>query len=642
MKSFSLRLNGIQCFLKSVFASTYFFIILFLFPSCLKAANYYISKTDSLSKLKSFYLKAGDSVLIERGGIFYGSIKAAAGVIYSSYGKGNNPVITGFSNVILTGTGNNKWEAPLSLQPQVVSVNGLIKGPAKSVLFDAVINSPAGIINSKSLPGNYTGGEVVTCKNSYVIDRGLIISQTGGVIIYSNTSQEGMDVNTGGRFFIQNHPSLLKTQNDWCYFNNRITVYSTTRPSVKISSLNILVTGDDGKFYDIDFEGAGEIACNGNNSFFNCRFRYIGSFAIHAANAAITVEGNSFYWIGNNAINLEGCKKSTIRNNTLNKIGLPGTGQGLNITSISYTGIELRECDGTIVEYNTIKNCGYHGISWIFGSSYTVQFNRIDSFCLYKTDGGGIYTWNGKGAVYTGNKISNNIVSNGDAGTAMIKNYKGNVSSHGIYLDDLTSNCTVLNNTCYDNTGHGIFLHRTINAVITGNILYNNGKKPGDSNGGWAQLGIQNEKSAVTNWNLTVTTNIFVAKNNRQTCLNWDNYRNGFRTDGVFDSNIYARPVNDVQTIRSYINGELNAVVHDLPGWKKYSGQDLNSKRAVKKINSLNDLRFEYNSTALPKTISLGNAYTDMHGKNCTTITLQPYTSVILILNNTVGVRTRK
>jgi hypothetical protein len=47
-------------------------------------------------------------------------------------------------------------------------------------------------------------------------------------------------------------------------------------------------------------------------------------------------------------------------------------------------------------------------------------------------------------------------------------------------------------------------------------------------------------------------------------------------------------------------------------------------------------LRFEYNPTKLVKTISLGGTYYDVNGQIFTTVTLQPFTSIILIKDPTV------
>ena len=108
----------------------FFLIILFTsFVSTVFARNYYFSSTSgddtrstsqaqkvsspwkSLSKLNSIFnmLEPGDSVLLKRGDIFYGSIvitksgSANSSIVISSYGSGALPIITGFVTL-------SKWD----------------------------------------------------------------------------------------------------------------------------------------------------------------------------------------------------------------------------------------------------------------------------------------------------------------------------------------------------------------------------------------------------------------------------------------------------------------------------------------------------------------------------------------------------
>jgi len=69
-----------------------------------------------------------------------------------------------------------------------------------------------------------------------------------------------------------------------------------------------------------------------------------------------------------------------------------------------------------------------------------------------------------------------------------------------------------------------------------------------------------------------------------------------------------------------------------LGNWKSLSGKDINSKEATKTITDVNDLRFEYNATNSPKTVTLDANYIDVKNTSYNgTITLQPYTSAVLI-----------
>src|SRR5665647_3751472 len=104
-----------------------------LFAFTANATNYYLSHSGNdansgtdpsspwktLDKLNSFKtLKPGDNVLFKRGDTFYGSITVSNSgtdgnpITFGAYGTGENPVITGFTNVTnWTNLGENIWES---------------------------------------------------------------------------------------------------------------------------------------------------------------------------------------------------------------------------------------------------------------------------------------------------------------------------------------------------------------------------------------------------------------------------------------------------------------------------------------------------------------------------------------------------
>ncbi|HAX65099.1 TPA: hypothetical protein DCX66_01340, partial [Candidatus Nomurabacteria bacterium] len=115
---------------------------LFLFSfSYASASTYYVSSTDgndtctglsqvayttgvtacpikTLTKLNTKTFSPGDSILFKKGDTFYGSITVSqsgtAGnpITFSSYGSGEKPIITGFTDVTSwTNLGNNIWES---------------------------------------------------------------------------------------------------------------------------------------------------------------------------------------------------------------------------------------------------------------------------------------------------------------------------------------------------------------------------------------------------------------------------------------------------------------------------------------------------------------------------------------------------
>ena len=104
----------------------------------------------------------------------------------------------------------------------------------------------------------------------------------------------------------------------------------------------------------------------------------------------------------------------------------------------------VRQSTNVIIKNNTIRNTGYNGISVasVVGTAM-VQYNVIDSIALVLDDAGGIYTTSADAGIRT---IDHNIITNAIGnreGTSNLTNFLAS----GIYLDELSSNVTVTNNT---------------------------------------------------------------------------------------------------------------------------------------------------------------------------------------------------
>jgi len=144
---------------------------------------------------------------------------------------------------------------------------------------------------------------------------------------------------------------------------------------------------------------------------------------------------------------------------------------------INLVGIEFSGTDNTI-GWNVLSNIGYAGIKFSYIKQFenlchkdTIRNNTITKALTTMSDGGGIYTWNNWG---TGNYIYHNEVAE------TVGNNNGRPTNKvfgasGIYLDELSSNITVDNNTIYK-CGGGIYLQNNRNNTITNNTVYNNGR----------------------------------------------------------------------------------------------------------------------------------------------------------------------
>lgn len=222
---------------------TFSFLALILFVFTANATNYYLSNSgndanpgtdpsapwQTLNKLNSFKnLKPGDNVLFKRGDTFYGSITVSnsgtAGnpITFSTYGVGENPVITGFTNVTKwTNLGNNIWESSDAVSTlstcNMVAVNGVNTPMGRypnTGYLPFQTHSGSTSITSSSLKGSsdWSGAEVVIRTNQWTLERKIIKVESGDKITYSATNYEPTD---GFGFFIQNDARTLDSLNEY-------------------------------------------------------------------------------------------------------------------------------------------------------------------------------------------------------------------------------------------------------------------------------------------------------------------------------------------------------------------------------------------------------------------------------------------
>jgi hypothetical protein len=130
----------------------------------------------TLNKLNSFVnLSAGDSVLFKCGDTFYGIINinqsgtAGSPIIFSSYGTGARPIITGFTTVSSwTNLGSNIWESSNKiatiLAPNIVVINSKIAqmGRYPNTGWVTINTATNNSVSNPSLnTTNWTGAEAV-------------------------------------------------------------------------------------------------------------------------------------------------------------------------------------------------------------------------------------------------------------------------------------------------------------------------------------------------------------------------------------------------------------------------------------------------------------------------------------------------
>ncbi len=643
------------------------FAIVIFFCKTTSAAIYYVSNISgqdsytsgeaqnqatpwrTLNKLNSFdNLKPGDSVLLKKGEIFYGTLivrnSGITGkvIFYGSYGEGKNPIISGFTIVsqwsLLRG---NIYYTPLDLpELNIVTVDGIVKGigryPNHGYLsYESHSNNSSITDNQLTNSPNWTGAEVVIRKYRWVLDRHMITNHAGHTLTYNalasygnNNAYSPLD---GNGYFIQGHIATLDSLGEWYYDKLEKRLYmhfGTGTPAgkvVKVSSLdrNFTINSQNNiTINDINFEGSnthgGYLVAANDINLKNCNFTQQGGNALYGIDVSyLTVNGGAITEVLNNGIWVENNGSYiNVNGTTVSNVGtIAGAGKS---GDDAQEGVSINGNNTTITDCSVI-NTGFNGIAFS-GNNALIGNNYVDSFCTIKDDGGGIYTYTGNNAL-----IKNNIVLHaiGAYAGAEWSYWEPFGKAVGIYLDNGSPNhyATVTGNTVAHGDWGGIFINSNGGNTIVNNTIFD-----------FAEQLLLSSSSAGTIRNTTILNNKFIAKTSEQRTLYNQMYVNDSPSlFGTIDSNYYARPIDDSLSIQTTSDGGT-PTFKTVAGWQKYAGVDFHSRKSPKLISTVEDLRFEYNTSSRDKTVTLDSSYIDVTGAVYSkTITLGPHSSAVLI-----------
>ncbi|WP_441656234.1 PA14 domain-containing protein [Fibrella arboris] len=573
----------------------------------------------TLAKINTLTLQPGDQVLFRRGDTFRGTLQirqsgtSAQPISIDAFGSGSKPVlaaslpITNWSNI-----GGNIWQASASaLGSQVTGVyrNGTLLPLGRYPNLDApnrgylTIQSHSGhtqLTSQEPVPANFVGGEVVDRPVQWIINRSLITQQNGNTFTVNHPNSYDFSDNWG--YFIQSHPATLDQNGEWYYNsgNKTLQLYSTDNPNgqtitatafssgislsfvtnIQVRNLAITQTINTG----VLIENGTNITLTGNDITSSGEDGLIA----RGSGNTILVENNLIEDVNNNGVSITGYQNFTFRGNTLRRVGLtPGRGKDGDGT---YNGFNTVLTDRVTIENNVVDQIGYNGISFV--TSTTVQRNRVSNFCLTKSDGGGLYIWNGNREAMNNVRILSNIVFNGIGAPEGTPGgaYSG---ANGIFLDDCTTGVEVRDNTVFNTHGLGFFLHGAMTAQFTNNTSFNNGE---------AQLAVNSRNGGCSPRDNLIQNNVLVSKTAAQLVTKYESHLNDLTSFGAFDNNVYARPFNDEFKIRAVSNPGSGVIGYDLSlaEWQSRYGKDpnsLNSPLTYKPFATTGNGVFKLNNT---------------------------------------------
>ncbi|REG81420.1 Ig-like domain-containing protein [Algoriphagus antarcticus] len=559
----------------------------------------------SIDKLNSFAydLKAGDRVLFKSGDTFYGSILITRGgnsgnpIIYTSYGSGDKPVITSMARVSnWVSRGNGIYEAALSVMDrgsiQVFTINDQLKEVGRypnagssndGYLTISSVNSPFSI-QGENLPANFVGGEIVIRKNNWVIDRHPISYNAGATVSFLNTPGTIYFPKQNFGYFVQNHVNALDQSGEWAYSKSDNKLYGNFGGQ-NPNTLNVQVATRDNLIKVNKFIR--------NLSFINLSLKGANSNLIHIENSGnIEISNNNFLFAGDNAVSANTSPDMVVTNNSIDyslsgglffQYGTPRSiiednlinhtmpFQGMASSSdLKGSAIYIAaDANNSQVIRNRIYNTGFNGIH--FGGNYTIiKNNLIDNYCLYKQDGGGIYT-NSDGLIGmndVGREIEGNIILRGIGAVAgSNSNYK---LAEGIYIDDNAMGIKIHKNTIAEISTKGLYIHNNKNIEILDNLFY---KTP-------LQLQITHDALGTPVRNVRVEGNQFSSVFNNELPYAIASSENDINQIGVSNNNYFLDPYGVELVLRSQSpkDGVLGQK-RSLKNWTIEFGFDGNSIR---------------------------------------------------------------
>lgn len=278
------------------------------------------------------------------------------------------------------------------------------------------------------------------------------INPISGEIKLAAPHHYGMGSPSGGLFYALNQPEYVDAENEYYYNPKTGTIrFIHSFSNEKVESIQIAYQD----FTLLDIQECNQIKIE------NINFRYHNNLAVNISNSkAVAIEQCEVYGLGRSAIQITDGYNCGVRNSTLKYLGNTGIsligGDKNTLTkathfvencSISYFSRHVKTYApavkltgvGHIVKGNKISFAPHNAILFS-GNDHLIAQNEIGKVCLNTSDAGAIYC--GRDWTMGGTVIRENIISE-----------LGQASHHhnwGIYLDDLASGISVINNRIED------------------------------------------------------------------------------------------------------------------------------------------------------------------------------------------------
>ena len=530
---------------------------LFTFEASFSATYYFASTGDdsrtaaqaqdqatpwqSIDKLNTLTLAAGDNVLFRRSDVFRGGVvlkqsgNATQPITVGAYGTGNMPVIDG--SVAIGGwstyqgsIGVTDYTGDATRPVEQVFASGaplsIARFPNQGYLIvDSVISKSSFISNSLKGSVDWTGSNIHIKTERWSLDWRIIKSFDKGTGLVTLDRDANYIPQKGWGFFINSSLLALDQAGEWYYDSTSRKLYAWMPDGSAPSNItgSVVAYGLDAQsrnyiiVENLNFSkhtGSGLRMSGSNNIIRNCVIEYADGIGIDGSISSSQILNCVVKYSNKTGIEINGAANTLAADTIaciammkhLNRKGLGGgccSGRGLDFNG---AGNAIRNC--------MLDSIGYIGIGF-GGQNSVIENNIVNHVCMTTDDGGAIYTWNDDFAHpgSAGSIIRENIVANGVGAPEGGGGGSGWV--HGIYMDDRTHDVRIDSNTSINNV-LGIFLHNNRNNTAQGNVCYGNRG---------AQIQVQRDAIVSDNvYGNTVTGNVFFSTSDTQNLINEEMY----------------------------------------------------------------------------------------------------------------------
>ncbi len=586
----------------------------------------------SASTIDTIFLKCGDIFRDQM------TVGVASDFVISAYDTGNQPIISGADSVLGWTTISGYWQADFFEPVTHFFANHQEQIPARYpdegmyLLVDAAtINDLTDSDLSAFSSSVLDSAQVCVHTEQWCWEKSPIESSAGTVITYTNPTLKFPTVGYG--YFLYDEITFLTVGKEWIYDNIAQKIYympvsgdpNDLLCEASVRNYGILFGAGvtNVKIEEISFEkqaiaGVGIINADNEEIIIdNCSFARQYHYGVDQQGTEVEISNCSFREVDGFAVFLNGtCTKTEVHHNTFrNNGGFRNSGVGLEINLSSIKGSYVDSCH---IHHNDIDSAGYCGIS-MDGMWNIIERNVVKNAMLLNNDGAALKSF---GPASQFNIFRNNFVSLSDGNTegAPFGPPDSYFPTPAIYFDFNTNNCTIHENTIYDHAKKGIFLNSGSNTnTVTNNVVY----------GGSYLLDFNGSPIMPTPMTgMTVKKNVLFAKDPDTYLVRVVDNTSGFN-HGYIDSNYYFQPYNS-----DNYAFEPPSTSYTFGNWTSTTGYDLNSISSFVSWTlptALDTLIMNPSDNIV--TVDLGSSkYLDLDSNEvCGDITLQPYTSVILI-----------